>query len=83
MRASLLKTFNEIYIVNLHGNAKKKETCPDGSKDENVFDIQQGTCIILFIKNNNDTGVYYHDLYGLRKYKFQWLKNNEIKPKNT
>lgn len=79
MRASLLKTFNQIYIVNLHGNAKKKEVCPDGSKDENVFSIQQGTCITFFIKNNNDNNVYYQDLYGLRKDKFKWLIDNEIK----
>ena len=37
--------FDEIYILNLHGNARKKETAPDGSKDENVFDIMQGVSI--------------------------------------
>ncbi|MBC8402693.1 MAG: N-6 DNA methylase [Candidatus Marinimicrobia bacterium] len=54
MRQSLLKTFDEIYILDLHGNSLKKETCPDGSKDENVFDIRQGVAIALFIKNNPD-----------------------------
>ena len=50
MRQSLMNTFTDIYILNLHGNAKKKEIAPDGSKDENVFDIQQGVTIGIFIK---------------------------------
>ena len=50
MRQSLLNTFTDIYILNLHGNSKKKEVSPDGSKDENVFDIQQGVAIGIFIK---------------------------------
>lgn len=50
MRKALLETFDKIYIVDLHGNLRKSETCPDGSKDENVFDIQQGVSINIFIK---------------------------------
>ena len=50
MRYSLLKSFDEIYIVNLHGNTRKKEVCPDGSKDENVFDIMQGVSINIFVR---------------------------------
>ena len=50
MRWNLLKTFDKIYTIDLHGNLKKKETCPDGSKDENVFDIMQGVSINLFVK---------------------------------
>ena len=50
MRYSLLQDFDEIYILDLHGNAKKKETAPDGSVDKNVFDIQQGVAIGIFIK---------------------------------
>ncbi|MFQ5606096.1 MAG: N-6 DNA methylase, partial [bacterium] len=50
MRQSLMNTFDEIYILDLHGNSLKKEKCPDGSKDENVFDIRQGVAIALFIK---------------------------------
>jgi predicted helicase len=53
MRYSLLKTFDKIYILDLHGNAKKKETAPDGGKDENVFDIQQGVSINIFVKKKN------------------------------
>jgi predicted helicase len=52
MRQSLMSSFNEIYILDLHGNSLKKEKCPDGTKDENVFDIQQGVAIALFIKHN-------------------------------
>jgi len=53
MRQSLLKTFDEIYVLDLHGNALKKEKAPDGGKDENVFDIRQGTAIVLMIKGAN------------------------------
>jgi predicted helicase len=51
MRQSLMNSFNEIHILDLHGNSLKKEKCPDGSKDENVFDIKQGVTIGLFIKH--------------------------------
>jgi predicted helicase len=51
MRQSLMQTFDKIYILDLHGNSKKKETAPDGSKDENVFDIQQGVAICIMVKN--------------------------------
>jgi predicted helicase len=49
-----LKTFDKIYVLDLHGNAKKKETAPDGSKDENVFDIQQGVSINIFVKKRKE-----------------------------
>jgi predicted helicase len=50
MRQNLMSTFDEIYVLDLHGNSKKKERAPDGSKDENIFDIQQGVAILLAIK---------------------------------
>ncbi|MDR0485622.1 MAG: N-6 DNA methylase, partial [Elusimicrobiota bacterium] len=50
MRYSLLKSFDKIYVLNLHGNSKRKERSPDGSADENIFDIQQGVSINIFIK---------------------------------
>jgi predicted helicase len=53
MRKHLLETFDEIYVLDLHGNSKKKETAPDGSKDENVFDIQQGVAISIMVKKPN------------------------------
>ncbi len=82
MRQSLMKTFNKIYILNLHGNSLKKETAPDGSKDENVFDIRQGVAICLMVKHAGQKGcnVYYHDLYGTRDYKYDWLENKEVSP---
>jgi predicted helicase len=83
MRWHLLATFDKIYILNLHGNTKKKETCPDGSKDENVFDIQQGVSINLFIKTgrkNNSTlaDIFYSDIFGIRKMKYTFLFENTI-----
>ena len=42
-----------MYILDLHGNARKREVAPDGSKDDNVFDIMQGVSINIFIKNTN------------------------------
>jgi len=50
MRRSLMKTFDDIYVLDLHGNSLKRETCPDGSKDENVFDIRQGVAICFMLK---------------------------------
>jgi len=81
MRESLMNSFDEIYLLDLHGNSLKKEKCPDGSKDENVFDIRQGTAIALFIKNRNndkDRKVFYSELWGMRKEKYDWLINNDI-----
>ena len=83
MRKSLLESFDEIYILDLHGNSKKKEVSPDGSKDENVFDITQGVSINLFIKtvNNKKTkpcNLYHFDLYGSRNNKYSFLDNNSI-----
>jgi len=76
MRQSLMKTFDEIYILDLHGNSLKKETTPDGSLDENVFDIRQGTAIAIFIKNNqgNEHKIFHRDLFGNREYKYEWLR---------
>ncbi len=54
MRQSLMETFDDIYVLDLHGNSKKKERAPDGSKDENVFDIQQGVAICLMVKRPKD-----------------------------
>ncbi len=50
MRQSLMDTFDEIHVLDLHGNSLKRETCPDGSPDENVFDIRQGVAISFFLK---------------------------------
>jgi predicted helicase len=83
MRQSLMKSFDEIYLLNLHGNSLKKEKCPDGSKDENVFDIQQGVAIGLFVKKKEQgvggiAKVYYAEQWGLREAKYKWLLKNDI-----
>lgn len=84
MRHSLMNTFNEIYIVDLHGNALRKETAPDGGKDENVFDIRQGTAIAIFVKTKNAKGckIYHNDLFGLRKEKYDWLEKKPLRKKD-
>ncbi len=87
MRRSLMETFDEIYLLDLHGNSKKKEGAPDGGKDENVFDIQQGVAIGLFVKRvNANTGsarLFHGDLWGERGAgsddgKYGWLSANSI-----
>jgi predicted helicase len=84
MRWHLLKTYDKIYTIDLHGNSNKKETCPDGSPDINVFDIQQGVSINFFIKTgqkkSNELGKVFHfDLFGKRDEKYTYLLNNSIK----
>ncbi|MCD6352653.1 MAG: N-6 DNA methylase, partial [Proteobacteria bacterium] len=81
MRQSLMNSFNEIYILDIHGSTKKKEKCPDGSKDENVFDIQQGVAIAIFIKKKGERKVgrvYHSDVWGLREKKYDWLLKNDL-----
>ncbi len=82
MRQQLMQSFSEIYLLNLHGNSKKKEVCPDGSRDENVFDIQQGVAIGIFVKKPGEQGparVYQADLWGLREGKYAALAEMEVK----
>ena len=85
MRFSLLKTFNKIYILNLHGNIRKKEKTPTGGKDENVFDIMQGVSINIFVKtktSNKLAEVYYQDVWGKRLEKYNFLENNSLNTVN-
>lgn len=84
MRWNLLKTYDKIYTIDLHGNSKKKETAPDGSADINVFDIQQGVSINIFIKTGRKKSsslgkVYHFDLFGKRDFKYDFLLNNSLK----
>ncbi|MFT6962026.1 MAG: hypothetical protein ACJAWV_001750 [Flammeovirgaceae bacterium] len=84
MRWNLLKTYDKIYTIDLHGNSKKKETAPDGSVDQNVFDIMQGVSINVFVKTGkkkaNELGkVFHYDLYGKRDAKYDFLIKNSIK----
>lgn len=83
MRKNLLKTFDKVYILDLHGNAKKKEVCPDGSPDQNVFDIMQGVSINIFVKSgkkkSNQLGEIFHsELYGKRELKYPYLFKNSL-----
>lgn len=81
MRESLMETFDDIYILDLHGNSKRKERCPDGSKDENVFDIQQGVAIGIFVKKQRtkiSTKVRHAELWGLRKSKYERLFDIDV-----
>ena len=83
MRWHLLKTYDKIYTIDLHGNSKKKETAPDGSADINVFDIQQGVSINIFVKTGkkkqDDLGKVFHfDLFGKRELKYEFLTESSL-----
>ena len=83
MRWSLLKAFDKIYIIDLHGSSKKKDVSPDGSPDNNVFDIQQGVSINIFVrtrnKKRNQLGKVFHvDLYGTRSFKYDYLWSQDL-----
>ncbi len=81
MREELMKSFDEIYVLNLHGDTRIGETSPDGGPDENVFDIQQGVTISLFVKGEGMIGpaqIRYADLWGLREGKYRYLWENDV-----
>jgi predicted helicase len=86
MRKSLLETFDDIYILDLHGNSKKKEVSPDGTADNNVFDIMQGVSINIFVKSKKQNEaetkalatVHHADLYGKRQVKYDYLDNHSL-----
>ncbi|GAA7130522.1 DNA methyltransferase [Helicobacter pylori] len=79
LRRSLLECYDELYILNLHGNTRKKEKTPQGTKDENVFNIKQGVSINLFVKKAQTTKkIYYYDVYGERAEKYAFLAQNDL-----
>ncbi|MCQ2761532.1 N-6 DNA methylase [Helicobacter pylori] len=80
LRRSLLECYDELYILNLHGNARKKEETPQGAKDENVFNIMQGVSINLFVKKAQTTKqkIHYCDVYGERAEKYAFLAQNDL-----
>ena len=82
MRRSLLETFDDIYILDLHGNALKREKAPDGGKDENVFDIRQGVAVVLLVKHSQPKSrlgdVRLADLLGAREAKYEWLAEHDV-----
>ena len=83
MRQSLMQTFDAIHVLDLHGNALKRETCPDASKDENVFDIRQGVAIAFFVKRGaakaKTIAVRHAELWGLQQRKYDWLSGHDLK----
>ena len=79
MRQSLMQSFEQIYLFDLHGSSLKKDRCPDGSKDKNVFDIQQGVAIGLFIKKAGlERKISHAELWGTREFKYDWLQKNDV-----
>ncbi|GAA8136223.1 DNA methyltransferase [Helicobacter pylori] len=80
LRHSLLECYDELYILNLHGNARKKEKTPQGADDENVFNIMQGVSINLFVKKAQTTKqkIHYYDVYGERAEKYAFLAQNDL-----
>ncbi|HEY0670061.1 MAG TPA: type ISP restriction/modification enzyme, partial [Sphingobacteriaceae bacterium] len=83
MRKHLLESFDKIYILDLHGNAKKKEVGADGSLDQNVFDIMAGVSINLFIKTSRKQKeqlgeLFYNELSGTREFKYKELNTNNL-----
>ena len=81
MRKSLMETFSEIYILDLHGDSRKKERSPDGSGDENVFDIQQGVAIGIFVRaenKNRPAKVNHSELWGIREKKYAQLQEADV-----
>ncbi len=80
LRRSLLECYDELYILNLHGNVRKKEETPQGAKDENVFNIMQGVSINLFVKKAQTTKpkIFYYDVYGERAEKCAFLAQNDL-----
>ncbi len=80
LRHSLLECYDELYILNLHGNARKKEKTPQGAKDDNVFNIKQGVSINFFVKKAQITKqkIHYYDVYGERAEKYAFLAQNDL-----
>ncbi len=81
MRRSLMQSFSEIYVFDLHGNSKKKEENPSGGKDENVFDIQQGVAILLAVRQPDQEGaakVWHAELWGDRHTKYAALSDGSL-----
>ena len=81
MRQSLMNSFNTIYCFNLHGSSRIGEIIPDGETDENIFDIQQGTAILLCVKERDNVApakIYYADLWGSRAEKYATLSHTDI-----
>ncbi len=81
MRQQLMDAFTDIYVLDLHGSVKLRERTPDGGVDENVFDIQQGVAIGIFVKEPGKRGparVRHADLWGEQEGKYAALAQSDI-----
>jgi hypothetical protein len=78
MRQSLMGTFPQLRVLDLHGNANKKEQSPDGSEDKNVFDIRQGVAICLAVHGREGVTVRHTELWGARDLKYAWLSKHSF-----
>ncbi len=82
MRQELMETFPEVYVLDLHGNSRIGETTPEGGKDENVFDIQQGVAISVMVRPDSallpQPQVRHADLWGLREGKYEALAESDV-----
>ncbi|MYA68830.1 N-6 DNA methylase, partial [Candidatus Poribacteria bacterium] len=81
MRKSLLDNFNAVYLLNLHGSSRRRETVPDGKKDENVFDIIQGVSVLLCVKQHDNPApakVDYADMWGSREERYNLLSETDV-----
>jgi hypothetical protein len=94
LRRSLMNSFDEVFVLDLHGNRRKREVTPSGARDENVFDIEQGVSILLAVKvgaglaparegvnpspTSRKTAVFRADLRGNRKAKLRWLSARQV-----
>ena len=82
VRKSLLDSFNILYLLNLHGSNRRTEAIPIAQRDENVFDISQGVCILLCVKERDNltpAKTYYADLWGSREEKYNTLSEIDVR----
>jgi predicted helicase len=79
MRQSTLHTFPQIHLLDLHGNSKKRESGPNGDKDENIFEIQQGVAISLLVSGNKGRVIRHAELFGSRAHKYLKLRQLNVK----
>lgn len=85
MRESLLRSFDEIFILDLHGDLLRREILDDGTRDENVFDITKGVAIVLALKtkeNPKPATVWYAEIKGSREFKYEFLRSHDFQDVN-
>src|SRR6185312_14081407 len=79
MRRSLMRSFEQIYVLDLHGSTKPKELTPPGVENVNVFDIQKGVAIALLVKRPGaERGVWFSEFWGSRLDKYQRAANTRF-----